>query len=502
MSIAPRTRLSGICMLLLALCVLPTWSAAEVLFSWSQIAVGSKLSVRAVVPSGESCPDLHVGSHVVKMGTRAHPEPGVFEDQVCESLLSPSPTPRVIKIGDRSLPDIGMRTNHGRHGLARIIFVGDTGCRVSRLLEQDCKSPSKWPLRDVLGGIANQNPDLVVHVGDYLYREAECTDESKCDKHIYGDRYSTWVEDWLSPLQSVSDKLVFLFVRGNHENCNRAYKGWFRYLDAYPLSEQRYKNCEKITDPWVFHLKNWDMGDVGFYIYDSSSSDEIFYRGSDVQNMRQKFLEGINSSARSSQMWLLTHRPLWAYLRRGMEYYGNVPQTRAIAEVMPEEFVAVVSGHVHFAQILSVRRDERRGKGGGAGLQPGSGRVGIRSITQIISGNGGAHLYAPKSVKLREEALSSPIWGGSVGVNLNKMVKSAYRNLALAGFVIDDVSTLGGFGFCSVDIPIDGRDHSVTRGGEPAVTFHGVGGEKSKKFLVAIPTPTNSTPTNAPLYSK
>ncbi|ASI47476.1 MAG: metallophosphoesterase [Anaplasma ovis] len=499
MSIALRAWLSGACALLLALCVLPAWSAAEVLFSWSQIAVGSKLSIRAVVPSGESCPDLHVDSRVVKMGTRAHPEPGVFEDRVCESLLSPSSTPRVIKIGDRILPDISVHANHNqRDGLARVVFVGDTGCRVSRLLEQDCKSPNKWPLRDVLSGIANQNPDLVVHVGDYLYREVECTDKSKCDKHIYGDRSSTWIEDWLSPLQSVSDKLVFLFVRGNHESCSRAHKGWFRYLDAYPLSEQRYKNCEKITDPWVFDLKHWDMGDVGFYVYDSSSSDEIFYRGSDVKIMRQKFLKGINSETRSSQMWLLTHRPLWAYWRYGMEYYGNVPQARAIAEVMPEEFVAVVSGHVHFAQILSVRRDERHGKGGEADSQPESGRGGVRSITQIISGNGGAYLNAPKKGrKPGEEAQFLPLWGNSMGVNLNKMVKSAYRSLALSGFVIDDVSTLGGFGFCSVDIPINnGRDHSVTSGGKPAVTFHSVGGERSKKFLVAVVTPSSEPPRN------
>ncbi|KAF2281710.1 hypothetical protein GH714_042534 [Hevea brasiliensis] len=158
------------------LCVLPAWSAAEVLFSWSQIAVGSKLSIRAVVPSGESCPDLHVDSRVVKMGTRAHPEPGV---------------------------------RRRRDGLARVVFVGDTGCRVSRLLEQDCKSPTIG-LRDVLSGIANQNPDLVVHVGDYLYREVECTDKSKCDKHFTGIDLNL-DRDWLSPLQSVSDKLVFLF---------------------------------------------------------------------------------------------------------------------------------------------------------------------------------------------------------------------------------------------------------------------------------------------------
>ncbi|ACZ49525.1 putative phosphoesterase [Anaplasma centrale str. Israel] len=476
-------------MLLLVPCVLPTWSAAEVLFSWSQIVVDSKLSVRAVVPSGEACPDLYVDSQSVKMSTRADPEPGAFEDRVCESLLSPSSTPRVIRIGSRRLPDISARVGYNRRdGLARIVFVGDTGCRVSRLLEQDCKSPDKWPLRQVLSGISNQDPDLVVHVGDYLYREVECTDESKCDKRIYGDKSSTWAEDWLLPLQSVSDKLVFLFVRGNHESCNRAYKGWFRYLDAYPLSKQRYENCEKITDPWVLDLGHWDMGDVGFYVYDSSSSDEIFHRGSDVQSMRQKFLKGI-SSVRSSQMWLLTHRPLWAYWKYGMEYYGNVPQTRAIAEVMPEKFVAVVSGHVHFAQILSMRRDEHDKKGGGACSQQASGRACMKSITQIISGNGGAHLNAVKGEQPMA-ALSLPTRGGSVGAGLNKIAKSAYRSLALHGFVIDDVSTLGGFGFCRVDIPVNGEGHPVTQGKQAAVTFHGVGGEELRKFLVATTSPT------------
>ncbi|MCU7611847.1 metallophosphoesterase [Anaplasma capra] len=476
--------------MLVALYLLPLEACAEILFSWSQVVRGDKLSVRAVVPSGDSCPTLDVDHHSVRMGIRAHPEPGRFEDQVCESLLPPSSVPRVIKVGGRRLPDIGIRTGHDRRdNVSRIAVVGDTGCRVSRLLKQDCKSPSKWPLREVLSKISDQSPDLVVHIGDYLYRAVECTDETKCDKHVYGDNSKTWVADWLLPMQSVSDKLVFLFVRGNHEDCNRAHRGWFRYLDAHPLSEQRYsyRHCEEITDPWIFDLKRWGLGDVGLYVYDSSSSGEIFYRSRDVRNLREKFLKSVNLG-RNSQMWLLTHRPLWAYWKNGIEYYGNLPQTRAIAEVIPEKFVAVFSGHVHFAQILSVRRVGKAEARKDAGRSPHTyARAGF--LTQVISGNGGAYLNEQKGKKPNtalSSSLLTEVMPRDSGVSLNKVVGAVYRNMVLSGFTISNVNTFSGFGFCKIDIPINGK-HSGVLGPQSVITFHGINGEESRRFFIGPP---------------
>ncbi|MGN7661337.1 MAG: metallophosphoesterase family protein [Anaplasma sp.] len=480
-------RFAAICGLAGFLCLLSHGSAAGILFSWSQAAADNKLSVRAVVSPDEGCPILRVNSRNMKMGLRAPPESGRFEDKVCESLLPISTTARKIEVGDRRLPDIA---TSDRRDSVKVAVTGDTGCRISRLSRQDCKSPEKWPVRKVLEKIAGQNADLVVHVGDYLYREAECLDEKKCDKHVYGDNSLTWAADWLSPLQSVSKKVAFIFVRGNHEDCERAYRGWFRYLDGHPLSKRRYENCERMSDSWVFDLKQWFGSNVGFQVYDSSSSGEVFYREQDVRDLRRKFLEG-SMHDRGLQMFLLTHRPLWAsYRKYGMEYYGNLPQVRAIGEVLPAEFVAVISGHIHLGQILSVRR-RKSGEGAPGSLQ-GHGAATKSHVTQIISGNGGTLLEEATNLQLRAregvESIKSiaQIISGNGGARLDKVANLAYRSLAIANFVIGDVNTFDGFGFCTVDISRfkDESGHGNAHNNRYKVTFHGIESGAQHEFTI------------------
>src|SRR6201999_4366668 len=56
----------------------------------------------------------------------------------------------------------------------KILVVGDTGCRIKGTTVQDCNDPAKWPFPHVAVVAAKLKPDLVVHVGDYLYRESAC----------------------------------------------------------------------------------------------------------------------------------------------------------------------------------------------------------------------------------------------------------------------------------------------------------------------------------------
>ncbi|VDK64580.1 unnamed protein product [Onchocerca ochengi] len=49
----------------------------------------------------------------------------------------------------------------------------------------------------------------------------------------------------------------------NHEDCNGAYEGWFRYLDPYPISSEKCIDC----------IPSWslDAGPIRFFVFDSSS---------------------------------------------------------------------------------------------------------------------------------------------------------------------------------------------------------------------------------------
>ena len=57
------------------------------------------------------------------------------------------------------------------------MIFGDTGCRIKLKKHgdydtQDCKNG--WPYAKIALHAAATNPDLVIHVGDYVYREVPC----------------------------------------------------------------------------------------------------------------------------------------------------------------------------------------------------------------------------------------------------------------------------------------------------------------------------------------
>jgi len=48
--------------------------------------------------------------------------------------------------------------------------------------------------------VAAAKPDLVIHVGDYLYRESACPPrDSGCARSPHGDDWPTWTADFFAP---------------------------------------------------------------------------------------------------------------------------------------------------------------------------------------------------------------------------------------------------------------------------------------------------------------
>ena len=84
--------------------------------------------------------------------------------------------------------------------------------------------------------IAALAPDLVVHVGDFHYREAGCRPFNKgCEGSPHGDVWPVWEEDFFKPARPLLKAAPFVMVRGNHEECERGGKGWSLALDPYPF---------------------------------------------------------------------------------------------------------------------------------------------------------------------------------------------------------------------------------------------------------------------------
>jgi phosphodiesterase/alkaline phosphatase D-like protein len=77
--------------------------------------------------------------------------------------------------------------------------IGDTGCRL-KLADnyfQSCSDSEKWAFRSMVEAAAKTKPDLVIHVGDYHYRENACPEGNKdCAGSPWGYGWDTWKADF------------------------------------------------------------------------------------------------------------------------------------------------------------------------------------------------------------------------------------------------------------------------------------------------------------------
>ena len=104
---------------------------------------------------------------------------------------------------------------------------------------------ARWPFATIAAIIAGHRPDLVVHLGDYYYRESSCPDgEEGCAGSPFGDRWSSWNADFFAPARPLLRSAPWVFVRGNHEGCERGGKGWYRFLRL-----SRPPNASRILPP-------------------------------------------------------------------------------------------------------------------------------------------------------------------------------------------------------------------------------------------------------------
>jgi hypothetical protein len=129
-------------------------------------------STRAIVSADSTCPELQLGDETVQMQVRAEPGPSVlaekqaeFPVRVCEAI---------VPAAERKITLEGVALPVPAAEFKRIVIVGDTGRRIKKKNTQDCNDPKYWPYPRLANQAADARPDLVIHAGDYLYREKSC----------------------------------------------------------------------------------------------------------------------------------------------------------------------------------------------------------------------------------------------------------------------------------------------------------------------------------------
>jgi hypothetical protein len=238
---------------------------------------------------------------------------------------------------------------------------GDTGCRLKAAWKgtrkrghddhaagqfQDCDRQSKWPFSRLSKTVAEQKPDLVIHVGDYLYRESPCPPgDAGCKGSPHGDNWSTWKADFFSPASALLAAAPWIMTRGNHEICERAGTGYFRFLDPSPAKNEAPPACTDFAPAYTATVAG-----RSFIVMDSSDADDECRNGT------------CNSAPYAAQFAALqpapgsifiSHRPIWGI---GRNFTLNRTLQQALSAwngKLPDGIELALAGHMHMFEVLS-----------------------------------------------------------------------------------------------------------------------------------------------------
>jgi hypothetical protein len=234
----------------------------------------------------------------------------------------------------------------------RIVVFGDTGCRIKGFTIQACNDPAQWPFPRVAAAAARLKPDLVVHVGDYLYREGACPPaRSGCTGSPSGDAWATWAADFFTPAAPLLAAAPFVFVRGNHEECARAGTGWLRLLG--PLASDPKAPCTDHIAPWGVPL-----GDVTLAVMDDAHAPDP-YASRDLAALYRADLAAVHRLA-PPPVWLVMHRPIWGLVAFGFGIVVGGNRTMMAAQEesgIPDNVSLLLAGHIHTFEAINYAKD-------------------------------------------------------------------------------------------------------------------------------------------------
>ena len=336
-------------------------ASADLPLAWTALGPGGQMIVR-VVSTATACPALQMNNAHFLLRVRARPSRPDFPILVCEAVV-PSDTVSVSLDGHR-LPLLSRAPK-------KIVILGDTGCRMKNTLVQACNDPNAWPFARIARSAAAWRPDLVLHVGDYFYRDSPCpTGNAACEGNPWGDTWAAAQADFFAPAEPLLQAAPWVFVRGNHEACQRTGNAWFRLLDPRPLPQE----CSDQTEPYSVPI-----GEGTLLVLDTTTAHDLRATPETVAHFVTQFA----ALAETRPAWLLSHKPFWAFGARGQGrdvlFRTNPTLQAAVRQQWPDGIELVLSGHLHTTEFLAFAQGKPH---------------------QFVVGNGGALLDPPLATEL------------------------------------------------------------------------------------------------------
>ncbi|CAM4454080.1 MAG: hypothetical protein LEGION0398_MBIBDBAK_00034 [Legionellaceae bacterium] len=351
-------------------------------YAWIQLGSEGEISARLITKK-TSCPLITLDNKKKPMSLRGYYNHS-FPVNVCEAIIPKTVKKVTVDNQVLVLP---------KKNPTRLVIVGDTGCRIKYSNIQNCSDPAKWPFAKIIQKADEFKPDLVIHLGDYYYRETPCLNNKNCLNSPYGNHWQTWKADFFQPTKPLLQHAPWVFVRGNHENCDRGGKGWFRFLANGPYHDK----CEIHSPPFIIPLGNEQL-----FIMDSSAASDISILKSQVKFLKPDF-ELLNKQTKPT--WLISHKPFWGVgLFQIKDIHLDKFFVTSLQRASNNEFKSnvkmILSGHVHLFQTLNIQG------------QP----------VQVIAGNGGSRLQTVNYSNLS-------------GIKLNKMKVDSGINIVEFGYL-------------------------------------------------------------------
>ncbi|MET0856413.1 MAG: metallophosphoesterase, partial [Telluria sp.] len=330
-----------------------------------------------VLTAGGACPAIRFDGRDAAMAVRAPAQtiaqrptvsapadskPSAFPLLACEAPI-PAGTAQA-SIAGQALP-------LPRAQLRLIVVIGDTGCRLKKSSGddfQDCNDAAAYPFARIAALAAAWKPDLVVHVGDYHYRENACPPgRAGCAGSPWGYGWDTWDADFFAPGRALLQAAPWVMARGNHESCARGGQGFLRFLDPRPLLPGR--DCNEAvndaagdySDPYAVPLGEGAQ----LIVLDTSNTT---YKGLDAADPRMaKYADSYRKMAaltrKAPYSMVVEHHPILGFgATRGKAgevvlFNGDKGLQDAFGAVdpslLPQGVKAVLSGHVHLWEQVS-----------------------------------------------------------------------------------------------------------------------------------------------------
>ncbi|HVZ74402.1 MAG TPA: metallophosphoesterase [Polyangia bacterium] len=350
--------------------------------AWVELGANNQAIARLITPY-TACPSITIDGTTSPMNLRVGPgtmaiRPSSSDPTITASTVNTKASVFPVSTCEFNIPSgalaatvAGKKLPLPKANVQRVVVVGDTGCRLSIGNPwQACNDPAQWPFGTISSVAAAMKPDLVLHVGDYQYRDNACpTDgtQPQCQGMSWGYGYDTWKDDLFTPAAPLLAAAPWIMVRGNHETCNRAGQGWYRFLDINPYSAT--KNCNdpanddlgNYNDPWAV-----TFGDTQVIAFDSANTSKSAYapatKPADVtpfNNYTTELGEAQVFSQNASFLSIFAvHHPILGYTPGSPLTGGNPGMLSVMNAKYPSAYYPpgvglAMHGHVHDFQGIS-----------------------------------------------------------------------------------------------------------------------------------------------------